>query len=153
MSSPRKKVKKEEKEELKENDKENPTDVGPGITESWRLLRRGGTLVAYGSASTKDDEGNANAVMLKLIGRLALWNALPNGRSGWRISIPAMMSYWRELARPVTVPRDGDEAHHPPNPTHRPRRAAPPLRSKWDRRTGETAPVPPAHVRPTCGRW
>lgn len=29
---------------------------------------------------------------------------LPNGRSGWRISIPAMMSYWSELARPVTVP-------------------------------------------------
>jgi lipase len=33
--------------------------------------------------------------------------ALPNGRSGWRISIPAMMAYWSELARPVVVPRDG----------------------------------------------
>lgn len=32
---------------------------------------------------------------------------LPNGRSGWRISIPAMMSYWSELARPVLLPRDG----------------------------------------------
>ncbi|MGA5463880.1 alpha/beta fold hydrolase [Mycobacterium sp. NPDC050041] len=32
---------------------------------------------------------------------------LPNGRSGWRISIPAMMSYWSELARPVALPRDG----------------------------------------------
>lgn len=32
---------------------------------------------------------------------------LPNGRSGWRISVPAMMSYWSELARPVTLPRDG----------------------------------------------
>lgn len=32
---------------------------------------------------------------------------LPDGRSGWRLSIPAMMSYWSELARPVTVPRDG----------------------------------------------
>jgi lipase len=28
----------------------------------------------------------------------------PNGRVGWRISIPAMMSYWSELARPVVVP-------------------------------------------------
>ncbi len=27
---------------------------------------------------------------------------LPNGRHGWRISIPAMMSYWSELARPIT---------------------------------------------------
>nr|WP_245233980.1 alpha/beta hydrolase [Mycobacterium sp. PS03-16] len=32
---------------------------------------------------------------------------LPNGRSGWRISVPAMMSYWSELARPVAAPRDG----------------------------------------------
>ena len=29
---------------------------------------------------------------------------LPNGRAGWRISIPAMMSYWSELARPITLP-------------------------------------------------
>ncbi|MGB3229417.1 MAG: alpha/beta hydrolase [Mycobacterium sp.] len=33
--------------------------------------------------------------------------ALPNGRVGWRISIPAMLSYWSELTRPVAVPRDG----------------------------------------------
>ncbi|MGE2725608.1 alpha/beta hydrolase [Mycolicibacterium pulveris] len=32
---------------------------------------------------------------------------LPNGRVGWRISIPAMMSYWSELARPVTLPPNG----------------------------------------------
>jgi hypothetical protein len=37
MSSPRKKVKKEEKE-LKENDKENPTDVGLVITESYKEI-------------------------------------------------------------------------------------------------------------------
>ena len=33
--------------------------------------------------------------------------ALPNGRVGWRISIPAMMSYWSELARPFALPRQG----------------------------------------------
>lgn len=32
---------------------------------------------------------------------------LPNGRVGWRISIPAMLSYWSELARPVTLPPNG----------------------------------------------
>jgi lipase len=32
---------------------------------------------------------------------------LPNGRMGWRISIPAMLSYWSELTRPVPLPRDG----------------------------------------------
>jgi lipase len=29
---------------------------------------------------------------------------LPNGRSGWRISIPSMMSYWSELAHPIVLP-------------------------------------------------
>ena len=32
---------------------------------------------------------------------------LPNGRAGWRISIPAMLSYWSELARPITLPPSG----------------------------------------------
>ena len=32
---------------------------------------------------------------------------LPGGRCGWRISIPAMMSYWSELARPTTSPHNG----------------------------------------------
>lgn len=29
---------------------------------------------------------------------------LPNGRVGWRISVPAMISYWSELARPNSLP-------------------------------------------------
>ena len=33
--------------------------------------------------------------------------ALPNGRVGWRISVPAMMSYWSELARDVVLPPNG----------------------------------------------
>ncbi|MBS9533638.1 alpha/beta hydrolase [Mycobacterium sp. M1] len=33
--------------------------------------------------------------------------ALPNGRYGWRISVPAMMSYWSELARDVVLPTVG----------------------------------------------
>jgi len=32
---------------------------------------------------------------------------LPDGRSGWRISIPAMLSYWSELARPIALPPTG----------------------------------------------
>jgi lipase len=31
----------------------------------------------------------------------------PNGRVGWRLSVPAMMSYWSELARPIRLPRNG----------------------------------------------
>lgn len=33
--------------------------------------------------------------------------ALPGGRYGWRISLPAMMSYWSELARPIVLPPKG----------------------------------------------
>ncbi|MGH3563387.1 MAG: alpha/beta fold hydrolase, partial [Mycobacterium sp.] len=33
--------------------------------------------------------------------------ALPGGRYGWRISLPAMMSYWSELARSIVLPPAG----------------------------------------------
>jgi lipase len=33
--------------------------------------------------------------------------ALPGGRYGWRISLPAMMSYWSELAREIMLPPKG----------------------------------------------
>lgn len=33
--------------------------------------------------------------------------ALPTGRFGWRISVPAMMSYWSELARGMVLPAPG----------------------------------------------
>jgi lipase len=32
---------------------------------------------------------------------------LPSGRVGWRISVPAMMSYWSELARDIVLPAPG----------------------------------------------
>jgi NADPH:quinone reductase-like Zn-dependent oxidoreductase len=54
---------------------------GPGIHDSWRMLARGGTLVSYGTASTRDVPGNPRIPVLKLLGRLTLWNVLPNGRS------------------------------------------------------------------------
>lgn len=33
----------------------------------------------------------------------------PQGRVGWRMSLPAMMAYWSELARPIVLPRSGTE--------------------------------------------
>ncbi|GAB3144496.1 medium chain dehydrogenase/reductase family protein [Amycolatopsis stemonae] len=53
---------------------------GPGVVESFRLLAPGGTLVAYGSAATKDDPGNSRLPVLKLFARLLWWNVLPNRR-------------------------------------------------------------------------
>ena len=54
---------------------------GAGLVQSWRLLRRGGTLVNYGTASTKDETGDSQLPVLKLFARLMPWNYLPNGRS------------------------------------------------------------------------
>src|SRR3954453_5240229 len=54
---------------------------GPGIDDSWRMLARGGTLVSYGTASTKDVPGNPQVPVFKLLARLTVWNVLPNGRS------------------------------------------------------------------------
>lgn len=54
---------------------------GPGIIDSFRLLAPYGTLVSYGTAATKDDEGNSRLPVLALLARLAVWNALPNRRN------------------------------------------------------------------------
>ncbi|WP_221349511.1 medium chain dehydrogenase/reductase family protein [Streptomyces beigongshangae] len=54
--------------------------AGPGLEQSWQLLRRGGVPVPYGSAATKDDDGNSQLPWRKLFARLAAWNSLPNGR-------------------------------------------------------------------------
>jgi NADPH:quinone reductase-like Zn-dependent oxidoreductase len=56
---------------------------GRSVSTSWRLLRRGGTLVSYGSASTRDDTGNSQLPVVRLLGRIWLWNALPNGRHAY----------------------------------------------------------------------
>jgi len=54
---------------------------GPGVNQSWRMLAKGGTLVSYGTASTRDVPGNPAVPVLKLIAKLQVWNVLPNGRS------------------------------------------------------------------------
>ncbi|MFI8192033.1 zinc-binding dehydrogenase [Streptomyces sp. NPDC085946] len=53
---------------------------GEGIVTSWRLLAARGTLVSYGTASTRDVQGSSRAPVLKLLARLTLWNTLPNGK-------------------------------------------------------------------------
>ncbi|MFI5687248.1 medium chain dehydrogenase/reductase family protein [Streptomyces sp. NPDC051636] len=68
---------------------------GRGIVDSWRLLAPGGTLVSYGSASTRDDEGSKQWPVLKLLFRVWTWNALPNRRRAYFFNVWA----GRALAR------------------------------------------------------
>jgi NADPH:quinone reductase-like Zn-dependent oxidoreductase len=51
------------------------------------VLAPGGTLVSYGSASTRDDEGSKQWPVLKLLGRVWLWNALPNRRRAYFFNV------------------------------------------------------------------
>jgi NADPH:quinone reductase-like Zn-dependent oxidoreductase len=80
---------------------------GPGIEDSWNLLRRGGTLVSYGTAASKDEEGNSQAPVLKLFARLGAWNALPNGRGAhfynfWAGKRRCRASWQRRLSEDLT---------------------------------------------------
>ncbi|MGX1909454.1 medium chain dehydrogenase/reductase family protein [Streptomyces phaeochromogenes] len=60
---------------------------GRSAIDSWHLLAPGGTLVSYGTASTRDDEGSKQLPVLKLLGRIWLWNALPNRRRAYFFNI------------------------------------------------------------------
>ncbi|MFE6050432.1 medium chain dehydrogenase/reductase family protein [Kitasatospora sp. NPDC056446] len=60
---------------------------GRSVVDSWGLLARGGVLVAYGSASTRDDTGSQQWPVLKVLGRTWWWNALPNGRRAYFYNI------------------------------------------------------------------
>jgi NADPH:quinone reductase-like Zn-dependent oxidoreductase len=53
---------------------------GPGLVDSYRMLRRGGTLVTYGSASTLDGTGHWIKPYLPIFARVLRWNAVPDGR-------------------------------------------------------------------------
>ncbi|MFJ9562149.1 medium chain dehydrogenase/reductase family protein [Streptomyces fuscichromogenes] len=60
---------------------------GRSVIDSWRLLAPGGTLVSYGSATTRDDSGSKQLPVLKILGRVWLWNALPNGRHAYFFNV------------------------------------------------------------------
>ena len=60
---------------------------GRSVIDSWHLLARGGTLVSYGTATTRDDHGWKQWPVLKIVARLLLWNALPNGRHAYFFNV------------------------------------------------------------------
>jgi NADPH2:quinone reductase len=66
---------------------------GRGLSSSRSLVRRGGALVSYGTASTKNGRVNPNLLFLPLLARLAIWNALPDGRRA------SFFNFWEGLRR------------------------------------------------------
>jgi NADPH:quinone reductase-like Zn-dependent oxidoreductase len=76
---------------------------GPSFKQSFNLLARGGTLVAYGMASQKDDTNNVLASGMSVYTRLGIWNLLPNGRHAlfynfWAGTMISPTRFWRRLA-------------------------------------------------------
>jgi NADPH:quinone reductase-like Zn-dependent oxidoreductase len=53
---------------------------GQGLLDSYKMLRSGGTLVTYGSASTLSSTGHWIKPYLPIFARVLRWNAMPNGR-------------------------------------------------------------------------
>jgi NADPH:quinone reductase-like Zn-dependent oxidoreductase len=72
---------------------------GRSLPVSWRLLAPGGTLVSYGSATTRDDTGNKQLPVLKILARVYVWNALPNGRHAYFYNIWAGQALAKERFR------------------------------------------------------
>ncbi|GAA1616147.1 medium chain dehydrogenase/reductase family protein [Actinoplanes couchii] len=53
---------------------------GDGLKQSWHLVRKGGTLVSYGTAAAKDDSGSAQLTYMNLFSQLWMWHLSPNNR-------------------------------------------------------------------------
>ncbi|WP_442812068.1 medium chain dehydrogenase/reductase family protein [Streptomyces sp. NBC_01803] len=72
---------------------------GRSVIDSWRLLAPGGTLVSYGSASTRDDTGSKQWPVLRILGRVWLWNSLPNGRRAYFFNVWAGRAFGADRFR------------------------------------------------------
>ncbi|MFD5750522.1 medium chain dehydrogenase/reductase family protein [Streptomyces sp. NPDC127033] len=72
---------------------------GRSVIDSWRLLAPGGTLVSYGSASTRDDFGSKQLPVMKILARVWVWNTLPNGRRAYFFNIWAGRAFAKDRFR------------------------------------------------------
>ncbi|MER6910131.1 medium chain dehydrogenase/reductase family protein [Streptomyces sp. NPDC000594] len=75
---------------------------GRSVTDSWRLLAPGGTLVAYGTAATRDDTGSQRWPVLKILAKVWLWHALPNGRRAFFYNVWGGRAFAKERFRART---------------------------------------------------
>lgn len=54
--------------------------AGQTLVDGYKMLKRGGIVVSYGSLSTLNNSGHRLLPFLPILGRVLLWNAIPNGR-------------------------------------------------------------------------
>ena len=86
---------------------------GDSVPASYRLLARGGTVVCYGAASTMDNSGHPILPYLRIIARIAGWEArrltgLGGGRKARLYSIKPGADFRADLARVLALAAAGD---------------------------------------------
>ena len=70
---------------------------GPGLVDSYKMLRRGGTLVTYGSASTLDSStGHWIKPYLPIFARVLRWKATPDGKKATFYYVKRWPGFFRE---------------------------------------------------------
>ncbi len=86
---------------------------GPGLVDSYGMLRRGGTLVTYGSASTLDGTGHWIKPYLPIFARVLRWNATPDGKRATFYYVKRWPKFFQEdLATVLSLLAEGKiEAH------------------------------------------
>jgi NADPH:quinone reductase-like Zn-dependent oxidoreductase len=86
---------------------------GPGLVDSWRMLRRGGTLVTYGSASTLSRTGHWIKPYLPIFARVLLWSVAPNGNRATFYYVKRWPKHFREdLSKVLSLLAEGKiDAH------------------------------------------
>ena len=87
---------------------------GPGLVDSYKMLRRGGTLVTYGSASTLDSStGHWIKPYLPIFARVLLWNATPDGKKATFYYVKRWpKSFGEDLSTVLSLLADGEIGAH-----------------------------------------
>lgn len=86
---------------------------GPGLVDSYRMLRRGGTLVTYGSASTLEGSGHWIKPYLPIFARVLRWSATPDGKKATFYYVKRWPKFFQEdLSTVLSLLEGGEiEAH------------------------------------------
>jgi NADPH:quinone reductase-like Zn-dependent oxidoreductase len=54
--------------------------AGQTLVDGYKMLKRGGIVISYGSLSTLNNSGHRLLPFLPIIRRVVMWNLIPNGR-------------------------------------------------------------------------
>jgi NADPH:quinone reductase-like Zn-dependent oxidoreductase len=81
---------------------------GQTLVEGYQMLKRGGTIVSYGSLSTLNSRGHRMLPFIPIFGRVLLWNLIPNGRHAAFYYVQQWPQHFKEdLTHVLTLLKNG----------------------------------------------